>query len=247
VPCKRRQAKFEVVSARAAAKIREFLESSTQPIQLPALRTFLIEEGRFRISTSTLRSFLRERLGLRYVRLGIVSPLYNTPELRILRQIAAEQYIQILEEGKVLINVDESVLRATDHRTRGWNPFGRRTFSSHSQRLFSVNIIAAITTRGQVLFTVNRGRTRSSTFCLFLAKLASHLDIENPQWRANSILLIDNAPYHRSKETREFLARAQIPLMFLGPYQFAMAPVEKLFAFIKGRDLNPLMRRAYSK
>jgi hypothetical protein len=35
--------------------------------------------------------------------------------------------------------------------------------------------------------------------------------------------------------------------MFLGPYQFAMAPVEKLFAFIKGRDLNPLMRRAYSK
>ena len=61
------------------------------------------------------------------------------------------------------------------------------------------------------------------------------------------MVLIDNAPYHRSKETMEFIARAKVPLMFLGPYQFAMAPVEKLFAFIKARDLNPLLSKAYSK
>ena len=152
------------------------MKNSTQPIQLPAMRNFLMSEGRFRISTSTLRLFVRERLGMRYVRLGIVSPLYNTPQLRILRQLAAEEYTQSLQAGKILINIDESVLRATDHRTRGWSPFGRRTFASHSQRLFCVNIIAAITTTGQVLYTVNRGRTRSSTFCLFLSKLIAHLD-----------------------------------------------------------------------
>jgi len=106
---------------------------------------------------------MRERLGLRYVRLGIVSPLYNTHQLRLIRQIAAEHYIQALQEGRVLINVDESVLRATDHRTRGWSPYGRRTFASHSQRLFSLNIIAAMTSEGKVIFTVNRGRTRSRT------------------------------------------------------------------------------------
>jgi hypothetical protein len=96
-------------------------------------------------------------------------------------------------------------------------------------------------------FTVNRGRTRSSTFCLFLAKLIAQLDTEDPAWRERSILLIDNAPYHRSKETREFIGLSKVPLMLLGPYQFAMAPVEKLFAFIKSRDLNPLMSKAYSK
>jgi hypothetical protein len=119
---------------------------------------------------------MRERLGLRYVRLGIVSPAFNTHQLRLLRQLAAEQYIQVLQEGRIIINVDESVLRATDHRTRGWSPYGRRTFASHSQRLFSLNIIAAMTSEGKVFFTVNRERTRSSTFCLFLAKLAAHLD-----------------------------------------------------------------------
>ena len=146
-----------------------------------------------------------------------------------------------------MINVDESVLRATDHRTRGWSPYGRRTFASHSQRLFSVNIIAAITSDGRMYFTVNRGRTRSSTFCLFIAKLIAQMDAEDPAWRENSIILIDNAPYHRSKETRDFIGSCKVPLMFLGPYQFAMAPVEKLFAFIKARDLNPLLSKAYSK
>ena len=35
--------------------------------------------------------------------------------------------------------------------------------------------------------------------------------------------------------------------MFLAPYSFKMAAVEKLFSFVKNRDLNPLVVRAYSK
>jgi transposase len=38
-----------------------------------------------------------------------------------------------------------------------------------------------------------------------------------------------------------------LPIMFLAPYSFRMAAVEKLFAFVKNRDLNPLVARAYSK
>ena len=82
---KRRPLKFERVSLRADQMIREYLESSTQPVQLPALNKFLRNEGRLQISLSTLRLYLREKLGLRYVRLGIVSPLHNTIELRLLR------------------------------------------------------------------------------------------------------------------------------------------------------------------
>jgi transposase len=35
--------------------------------------------------------------------------------------------------------------------------------------------------------------------------------------------------------------------MFLAPYSFKMAAVERLFAFIKNRDLNPLVAKAYSR
>jgi hypothetical protein len=35
--------------------------------------------------------------------------------------------------------------------------------------------------------------------------------------------------------------------MYLAPYSFKMAAVEKLFSFVKNRDLNPLVARAYSR
>ena len=82
---------------------------------------------------------------------------------------------------------------------------------------------------------------------MFLAKLVRHLDVLDSGLRSSTLIMIDNAPYHRSKSTQEFIARQCIPVMFLDPYQFSMAPVEKFFAYIKNRDLNPLMRKAYSK
>jgi transposase len=36
-------------------------------------------------------------------------------------------------------------------------------------------------------------------------------------------------------------------MMFLAPYSFKMAAVERLFAFLKNRDLNPLVAKAYSR
>jgi transposase len=59
--------------------------------------------------------------------------------------------------------------------------------------------------------------------------------------------LLDNASFHKSASSRESFKLMQIPIMFLGPYSFDMAAVEKLFSFIKNRDLNPLATRAYSK
>jgi transposase len=38
-----------------------------------------------------------------------------------------------------------------------------------------------------------------------------------------------------------------LPIMFLAPYSFKMAAVEKLFAVVKNRDLNPLVVKSYSK
>ncbi len=67
------------------------------------------------------------------------------------------------------------------------------------------------------------------------------------EWRKKSTLLMDNASIHRAKDTRENFEAFGLPIMYLAPYSFKMAAVEKLFAFIKNRDLNPLVAKAYSK
>ena len=55
--------------------------------------------------------------------------------------------------------------------------------------------------------------------------------------------MVDNAAYHKSKLMQSLYAKINLPVMFLGPYHFKMAPVEMFFAYIKNRDLNPLKTR----
>jgi transposase len=58
-----------------------------------------------------------------------------------------------------------------------------------------------------------------------------------------SIIMLDNARYHKSKLILDIFTRLKIPVMFLGPYHFKMAPVEIFFSYIKNRDLNTLKTR----
>ena len=71
---------------------------------------------------------------------------------------------------------------------------------------------------GRLMYTINSGKNNSGTFTLFLVKLSNYLDSVNPQWRQSTIIMVDNAPYHRSKLTIEKQAALKVPLMFLGPY-----------------------------
>ena len=59
--------------------------------------------------------------------------------------------------------------------------------------------------------------------------------------------MLDNASIHRSRAAKAHFEAMGLPLMYLAPYSFKMAAVEKLFFFVKNRDLNPLVARAYSR
>ena len=87
-----------------------------------------------------------------------------------------------------------------------------------AQRLYLINIIAGISNRGNVYYTINRGKNNSKTFIAYLVKLIEHLDKENPYWRETTIFVFDNARYHRSSFIMNWYRALNIPIMFLGPY-----------------------------
>ena len=86
------------------------------------------------------------------------------------------------------------------------------------QRLRSLSIIAAVSSEGKFMFTINSGKNNINTFMLFLVKLSNYLDGSKPKWRQNTIIMIDNAPYHRSKFMMSKYELLKVPIMFLGPY-----------------------------
>jgi len=123
----------------------------------------------------------------------------------------------------------------------------QRNLVTTNRRLDGTNIIAGLCSTGELLYTVNIGITNGHTFGFFLTKLFAHLDGEDPRWRENTVLMLDNANYHRNLEVMEIMRKLRLPVLFLGPYHFRLAPVEMVFNFIKGHDLNPLRTTGRSR
>ena len=65
------------------------------------------------------------------------------------------------------------------------------------------------------------------------------LDQEDPEWRSNTVILLDNAPYHKSDSTMNLMQGLKIPVLFTGPHSYDAAPIELLFAAFKSCDVNP--------
>ena len=68
---------------------------------------------------------------------------------------------------------------------------------------------------------------------IFLRKLVLKLDREDEQWRENTVILLDNAPYHTSDKTMSLLSGLNIPVIYTGPYSYDAAPCELFFAAFK--------------
>ena len=100
-----------------------------------------------------------------------------------------------------MISIDESVIKYTEHRQRGWVPKHQQNQVTVDLRLQGVNIIAAMCSTGEIWYTVNCGKTNSETFSLYLVKLCAHLDSLDLYWRKTTVLMLDNAAYHRGVAT----------------------------------------------
>ena len=73
----------------------------------------------------------------------------------------------------------------------------------------------------------------------YLQYLKRELDLHNPGWEENTVILLDNAKWHSNLEMKERLARMELPVIYSAPYCYSTAPVEMAFSALKLGDLNP--------
>jgi len=62
-------------------------------------------------------------------------------------------------------------------------------------------MIAAIDTKGEVFVSLTQANTDTNVMLMFLSRLATRLTQLQPNWRDNTVILLDGASYHRSQET----------------------------------------------
>ena len=100
-------------------------------------------------------------------------------------------------------------------------------------------MIAAIDTDGRVYASLSHANTDSDTLFLFVYWLVKQLDQETPDWRNNTVFLMDGAAYHRSEKARKYFASLKLEVIYTGPYSAPSSPIELLFGAMKRGNLNP--------
>ena len=68
---------------------------------------------------------------------------------------------------------------------------------------------------------------------MMLHELCNSLDLDKPDWRDTSIILMDNASYNKTDETKEYIKKLRMPIIFTGKYSYDACPVELFFGYFK--------------
>lgn len=127
-----------------------------------------------------------------------------------------------------LVFIDESGFAHDMPRTRGYASKGARCFGAHDWGAKGrTNVIGALL--GGVLLTVSLFQTTVDT-AVFNAWVVQDL---LPKLPKNSVVVMDNATFHKGQDMVNALEAAGHTLLYLPPYSPDLNPIEKKWAQVK--------------
>ncbi len=127
------------------------------------------------------------------------------------------------EQKSMIFWGDETAIRSRDQVGRGYSKKGIKPVQTQGGYRFGVNMVSAINNSGNSRFMLFSSKMNGKKFTEFLSRL-----IKNQKQKI--VLIIDNAPYHKSAVVKDFAANQaeKLELVFLPTYTPELNPDEYL-------------------
>ena len=68
-----------------------------------------------------------------------------------------------------------------------------------------------------------------------------------PNWRKDSVMLMDNASWHKTDTVIQTMKDLEVPLIFSAQYSYSAAPIELMFSSLKKGTLLPFREQTGKK
>lgn len=135
---------------------------------------------------------------------------------------------QARKQGAEIYFGDEAGVRSDHHAGATWGARGETPVVRTTGARFSLNVISAISARGNLRFMVVGGRVASEQVCEFLGRLMYRA-------RRPVYLILDGHPMHKAKRVMECAAGygGKLRLFFLPPYSPELNPDELVWQDLK--------------
>lgn len=128
---------------------------------------------------------------------------------------------------------DEASVRSDFHAGTTWAPVGQTPVVAATGQRFSMNMVSAVSPRGDFRFMIVEGRMNSDKFIVFLKRLLHGA-------KKPIFLIVDRHPSHRSKKVYDFVqsTRGRLELFFLPPYAPELNPDEHVWNHLKNHGVG---------
>lgn len=143
--------------------------------------------------------------------------------------------VRHIEEGKKIISIDESGFQQTKYGDYAWTRKGVQTRRNYYEPNKNVTLICALSITGKLYYCLLKGSNNQWTFSRYLEMLETQLTKETPEWRRDTILLLDNATIHDAPHTLKTIADLKLPVEYTGQASFNAVPIESVFMYLKKR------------
>ena len=131
--------------------------------------------------------------------------------------------------------VDESGIDSYLYREYGWSPRGQRLIGKISGRRYKrVGIVAAKLGREIIAPLIFDGTMEHSLFEQWFTQCLL------PTLPEHTVIVMDNASFHRKKKLNALARKAHRSLLFLPPYSPELNPIEHFWSWLK-RSLQKLL------
>lgn len=142
-------------------------------------------------------------------------------------------------EGAVIFFEDEAGIRSDFHAGTTWAPRGQTPIVPATGQRFGLNLVSAISPRGELRFMTLEGRMNGEKFLEFLERLLHHAD--RPIY-----LIVDGHPSHRARKVFDFVQSTNgwLRLFFLPPYSPELNPDELVWNHLKNHGIGKRMVRS---
>lgn len=132
--------------------------------------------------------------------------------------------------GAVIYFADEAGIRSDDHAGTTWAPCGVTPVVKATGRRFGLNMISAVSGRGDFRFMLHEGTVTATVFRTFLQRLMA--GAKQPVF-----LVVDGHPIHKAKLVKDYIEQqdGKLKLILLPPYAPQLNPDEQVWGYVKAR------------
>ena len=136
------------------------------------------------------------------------------------------------KEGAEIFFSDESGLRSNHQTGKTWGKRGQTPVIKKTGKRFGLNMISAISSRGEIRFQVIEGRFNSDRFIGFCKRLISTSE-------KKIFLIVDGHSAHKSKKVKKFIKslKGKLSLYYLPAYSPELNPDELVWNDLKTNSI----------